>query len=68
MSRLDGIILLYYPHAEPVRDFLREYCGEDAFEFVEVDSVMNRIVDIGCACFDSVGLGITVLLCMIESL
>lgn len=47
MSRLDGIILLYSPHAESVRDFLREYCGEDAFEFVEVDSVMKRIVDIG---------------------
>lgn len=47
MPGLDGIILLYYLHAESVRDFLRQYCGEDAFEFVEVDSVMNRIVDIG---------------------
>ncbi len=36
-----------YPHAAAVRDFLREYLGEEATEFVDVDGVIYRIVDIG---------------------
>lgn len=36
-----------YPHAAAVREFLREYLGEDATEFVEIDGVTYRIVDIG---------------------
>ncbi|MFW0766736.1 DNA cytosine methyltransferase [Trabulsiella odontotermitis] len=36
-----------YPHAAAVRAFLREYLGEDATEFVEIDGVTYRIVDIG---------------------
>lgn len=35
-----------YPHAAAVRDFLREYLGEEATEFVDVDGVIYRIVDI----------------------
>lgn len=35
------------PHAAAVREFLREYLGEDATEFVEIDGVIYRIVDIG---------------------
>jgi DNA (cytosine-5)-methyltransferase 1 len=38
---------IFYPHAESVREFLREYCGEDVSEFVEIDGVVHRIVDIG---------------------
>lgn len=37
----------HYPHAEAVREFLREYLGEDATEFVEIDGEIYRIVDIG---------------------
>ncbi|ELK1705129.1 DNA cytosine methyltransferase [Salmonella enterica] len=36
-----------YPHAAAVREFLREYLGEDASEFVEIDGITYRIVDIG---------------------
>lgn len=36
-----------YPHAAAVRDFLSEYLGDDATEFVDVDGVIYRIVDIG---------------------
>ncbi|MBZ7262439.1 DNA cytosine methyltransferase [Klebsiella oxytoca] len=36
-----------YPHAAAVREFLREYLGEDATEFVEIDGELYRIVDIG---------------------
>jgi DNA (cytosine-5)-methyltransferase 1 len=36
-----------YPYAASVRAFLREYLGEDATEFVEIDGVTYRIVDIG---------------------
>ncbi|ENA9695609.1 DNA cytosine methyltransferase [Salmonella enterica subsp. enterica] len=36
-----------YPHAAAVREFLREYLGEDATEFVEIDGITYRIVDIG---------------------
>lgn len=36
-----------YPHADAVRAFLREYLGEDATEFVDVEGVVYRIVDIG---------------------
>ncbi|MCW4986292.1 DNA cytosine methyltransferase [Enterobacter mori] len=36
-----------YPHAAAVRDFLREYLGDEATEFVDVDGVIYRIVDIG---------------------
>ncbi|EDF8717938.1 DNA cytosine methyltransferase [Salmonella enterica] len=36
-----------YPHAASVRAFLREYLGEDATEFVEIDGITYRIVDIG---------------------
>lgn len=36
-----------YPHSAAVREFLREYLGEDATEFVEIDGVTYRIVDIG---------------------
>ncbi|MFZ5272588.1 DNA cytosine methyltransferase [Enterobacter asburiae] len=36
-----------YPHAAAVREFLREYLGEDATEFVEIDGEIYRIVDIG---------------------
>jgi DNA (cytosine-5)-methyltransferase 1 len=36
-----------YPHAAAVREFLREYLGEGATEFVEIDGVIYRIVDIG---------------------
>lgn len=43
----DSSVEILYPHADSVREFLREYCGEDASEFVEVDGVMHRIVDIG---------------------
>lgn len=35
------------PHAAAVREFLREYLGEDATEFVEIGGVTYRIVDIG---------------------
>lgn len=36
-----------YPHAAAVREFLREYLGEDATEFVEIGGELYRIVDIG---------------------
>ncbi|MFP2430260.1 DNA cytosine methyltransferase [Enterobacter ludwigii] len=36
-----------YPHAAAVRAFLREYLGDDATEFVDVDGAIYRIVDIG---------------------
>lgn len=36
-----------YPHAAAVRDFLREYLGDEATELVDVDGVIYRIVDIG---------------------
>ncbi|ENG2644793.1 DNA cytosine methyltransferase [Salmonella enterica subsp. enterica serovar Banana] len=36
-----------YPHAAAVREFLREYLGEDATEFVEIGGKLYRIVDIG---------------------
>ncbi|MCE1610334.1 DNA cytosine methyltransferase [Enterobacter ludwigii] len=36
-----------YPHAAAVRDFLREYLGDESTEFVDVDGVIYRIVDIG---------------------
>lgn len=36
-----------YPHAAAVREFLREYLGENTTEFVDIDGVTYRIVDIG---------------------
>jgi DNA (cytosine-5)-methyltransferase 1 len=36
-----------YPHAAAVREFLREYLGEDATEFVKIEGEIYRIVDIG---------------------
>jgi DNA (cytosine-5)-methyltransferase 1 len=36
-----------YPNAAKALDFLRQYCGEDISEFVEIDGITYRIVDIG---------------------